>query len=154
MRVRDIMTKGVESIDEQSTLEEAARLMVQLDVGALPISDSDDRLVGMLTDRDIVVKALAAGMTPAETSAGDLAQGEPIVVIGADESVEEAIELMTRHQVRRLPVVDGAELVGMLSQADICRYVANDQAGRLVEAISAPTSAPAMPALPAGTRPH
>jgi CBS domain-containing protein len=149
------MTKGVESIDEDSTLAEAAKLMVQLDVGALPISDADDHLVGMLTDRDIVVKALAAGMAPAETSARELAQTEPVVVIGADQSVDEAIDLMMRHQIRRLPVVDDGELVGMLTQADISRAVANDQAGRLVEAISAPTSAPSpMPALPAGMRPH
>ena len=133
------MTKGPESIDESATLADAARKMVQLDVGALPISDTDDRLVGMLTDRDIVVKATPPGADPAATTAGELMQTASVVVIEADRSIDEAVELMMQHQVRRLPVVDDGALVGMLSQADVCRYVANDQAGRLVEAISAPS---------------
>jgi CBS domain-containing protein len=96
----------------------------------------NDRLKGMLSDRDIVVKALAQGKDPANTRAGELAEGKP-VTIGADDSVEEALHTMAEHKVRRLPVIDGHELIGIVSQADLARSVDEDQVGELVEAISA-----------------
>lgn len=132
---RDIMTGGAECIGENETLEEAARKMKDLDVGSLPICGEDNRLKGVLTDRDIVVKCLAGGSDPREVKAGELAERKP-VTIGADDSIEEAIKTMADHQVRRLPVIDGHDLVGMLSQADIARNYPEDRVGELVELIS------------------
>jgi CBS domain-containing protein len=104
-------------------------------VGALPICGDDDRLKGMITDRDIVVKCVADGADPSTVQADSFAEGKP-VTIGADDSVEEALRTMTEHGVRRLPVIDGHELVGMLSQADIAKNLPDDQVAQLVEAIS------------------
>jgi CBS domain-containing protein len=102
----------------------------------MPICGEDNRLKGMLTDRDIVVKVLAQGRDPSRTRAGELGEGKP-VTIGADDSVEEALRTMKEHGVRRLPVIDGHDLVGVVSQADIATNVSNEQTGDLVEAISA-----------------
>jgi CBS domain-containing protein len=90
----------------------------------------------MLTDRDIVVKVLAAGKDPAGTRAGELGDGKP-VTIGADDSVDEALRTMTDHKVRRLPVIDGHDLVGIVSQADLATNIDEQKVGDLVEAISA-----------------
>jgi CBS domain-containing protein len=132
---REITTPGAECIGENQSLEEAARRMRDLDVGALPICGENDRLQGVLTDRDIVVRCLAVGTDPRAVKAGQLAQGKP-VTIGADDSVEAALDTMQAHQVRRLPVIDGHDLVGMISQADIARHLPEDRVGELVELIS------------------
>jgi CBS domain-containing protein len=132
---RDIMTGGVECVAADETLTTAARKMRDLEVGALPICGEDNRLKGMLTDRDIVIGCIAAGGDPDSTKAGDLAQGKP-VTIGADDSVEEALRTMSEHAVRRLPVIDGYDLVGMVSQADIARNLPDSSVGDLVAAIS------------------
>ena len=132
---RDIMTGGVECVGENETLADAARKMRDLDVGSLPICGEDNRLKGMLTDRDIVVRCLAEGRDPASTRAGELAQGEP-VTIGADDPVEEILRTMSQYRVRRLPVIDGHDLVGVVSQADVARNLPEDRVGDLVEAIS------------------
>src|SRR4051812_4066178 len=133
---RDVMTGGAECIGEGETLIDAARKLAELDVGAMPICGEDNRLKGMLTDRDIVVKVLAQGKDPASTKAGELGQGKP-VTIGADDSVEEALHTMAEHKVRRLPVIDGHDLIGIVSQADLARSVDEEKVGDLVEAISA-----------------
>jgi CBS domain-containing protein len=133
--VREIMTPGAECVGENETLEAAARKMKDLDVGALPICGEHERLVGVVTDRDIVVRCLAIGTDPRQVTAGQLAEGKPVTV-GADDSVEEAVRTMTDHQVRRLPVIDGHDLVGMVSQADIARSMPEDRVGELVELIS------------------
>ncbi|KHL05215.1 CBS domain-containing protein [Sinomonas humi] len=132
---REIMTPGAECVGENETLEVAAQKMRDLDVGVLPICGDDNRLKGVITDRDIVVKCLAEGGDPRNTKAGSLAEGKP-VTIGADDSVEEAIQTMQAHKVRRLPVVDGHDLVGMVAQADIARSLPEDQVGELVKLIS------------------
>ena len=132
---RDIMTPDVTCVGERETLAEAARKMADLGVGALPICGQDDRLKGMLTDRDIVVKALARDRSPADITAGELGEGKP-VTIGADDEVAEILRTMATHQVRRLPVIDGHDLVGMVSQADIARNLPDRKIGDLVEAIS------------------
>jgi CBS domain-containing protein len=129
------MTPGAECVGENETLEVAARKMKDLDVGALPICGEDNRLKGVVTDRDIVIKCLAEGGDPRTTTAGSLGEGKP-VTIGADDSVEEAIRTMEEHRVRRLPVIDGHDLVGMVSQADIARSLSEDQVGELVKLIS------------------
>ena len=122
-------------VGENETLLDAARKLAELDVGSLPICGEDDRLKGMLTDRDIVVKALAQGKEPGSTKAGELGQGEA-VTIGADDSIDEALRTMIDHKVRRLPVIDGKQLVGIISQADVATNVDEERVGDLVEAIS------------------
>ena len=115
---REIMSGGVDCIGENETVAEAARKMAQLGVGALPICGQDDRLKGMLTDRDIVVKVIAEGKDPNSCKAGELGQGKPVTV-GADDSVEELVRTMAQHQVKRLPVIDGHRLVGVVSESDV-----------------------------------
>ena len=133
---RDIMTTGTECAQADETLVDAARKMRDLDVGALPICGQDNRLHGMVTDRDIVIRCIAEGGDPASTKVSDLGGGET-VTIGADDSVEEVLHTMAQHKVRRLPVIDGHQLVGMVSQADVARSLPEDKVGELVEAISA-----------------
>ena len=133
--VREIMTGGVECIGENETLEAAARKMKELDVGALPICGEDNRLKGMITDRDIVLNCVAEGMDTTQTKVADYA-GDEVVTIGADDSIEEALATMSRAGVRRLPVIDGHDLVGIVSQADVARHLPEDKIGDLVEAIS------------------
>jgi CBS domain-containing protein len=134
--VREVMSSDCECINSTETVLDAARKLKELDVGSMPICGEDDRLKGMLTDRDIVVKVLAEGRDPASTTAGDLGEGKP-VTIGADDSIDEALRTMSEHKVRRLPVIDGHDLVGIVAQADIARNVDEEQVGDLVEAISA-----------------
>jgi CBS domain-containing protein len=129
------MTGGAECIGENETLEQAAKKLADLDVGAMPICGEDNRLKGMLTDRDIVLKVVAEGKGPNSTKAGELGEGKP-VTIGADDSVEEALRTMTDHKVRRLPVIDGHDLIGIVSQADIAKNLPGERTGELVEAIS------------------
>ena len=137
-KARDVMTPDATCVGENETLLDAARKLADLDVGALPICGEDDRLKGMLTDRDIVVKVLAQGKDPASTRAGELGQGDAkTVTIGADDSMEEALRTMIDHKVRRLPVIDGKRLVGIISQADIATNLDEERVGDLVEAISA-----------------
>jgi CBS domain-containing protein len=129
------MTPDVECVGENETLADAARKMRDLNVGALPICGEDNRLKGMLTDRDIAVKCVAEGGDPQTVKAGELGDGKP-VTIGADDSVEEALRAMKEYKVRRLPVIDGHSLVGMVSQADIAKNIDPSRVGDVVEAIS------------------
>jgi CBS domain-containing protein len=133
---RDIMTGGVECASVNDSLTDAAKKMRDLDVGALPICGEDNRLQGMITDRDIVTNCVANGGDPNGIMVEEYAAGEAIT-IGADDSVEETLRTMTEHGVRRLPVIDGQELVGIVSQADVAKHLSPDQIGQLLEAISA-----------------
>jgi CBS domain-containing protein len=131
------MSDDCTCIGENDSVLDAANLLAKLDVGAVPICGEDNRLKGMLTDRDIVVKVLAQGKDPASTKAGELGQGDgKTVTIGADDSIDEALATMSSHKVRRLPVIDGKDLVGIISQADIARNIDEEKVGDLVEAIS------------------
>jgi CBS domain-containing protein len=134
---RDVMSGGADCVSENDTVQTAAERLAELDVGAMPICGEDDRLHGMLTDRDIVVKVLAKGKDPSSVKAGELADQGEVVTIGADDSVDEALRTMADHKVRRLPVIDGHRLVGVVSQADLAREREPDKVGELVEAISA-----------------
>ncbi len=145
---RDVMTPDAQCIGENDSVVDAAKRLRDLNVGAMPICGEDDRLKGMLTDRDIVVKVLAEGKDPASTLAGELGEGKP-VTIGADDSLDEALRTMTEHKIRRLPVIDGHELVGIISQADLARSIDESRVGDLVEAISTGARAP-QPAPPTG----
>lgn len=135
LTAREIMTPDAECIGEDDSLTEAAQRLRDLGVGSMPICGADNRLKGMLTDRDIVVEGVAVGKDPAKTRAGDFG-GEKPVTIGADDSVDEAIATMEQHQVRRLPVIDGHDLIGMIAQPDIARALPEDQAGELVKLVS------------------
>ncbi|MDZ5444204.1 CBS domain-containing protein [Micromonospora sp. 4G57] len=132
---REIMTSDVTCVREQDDLKAAARRMAELGVGSLPICGDDNRLKGMLTDRDIVVKVLAEGRDPGSVTAGELAQGEA-VTIGADDDAAEILRTMGKHKVRRLPVIDGRELVGIVAVADVARSLPERPVGDLIEAIS------------------
>ena len=134
--VRDAMHEGCECVGESQTVLEAAKRMEELDVGVMPICGDDDRLKGMLTDRDIVVKVLAHDMDPAMTRTGELAQGAPITV-ASDAPVDEALSLMREHAVKRLPVLDeDRQLCGIITEADIATHISQERTGELVGAIA------------------
>jgi CBS domain-containing protein len=135
-KARDVMTPECKCVSETDTVLDAAKRLSELDVGAMPICGQDDRLKGMITDRDIIVKVLAQGKDPAEVKVGEFAQGKP-VTIGADDSIEEALDVMSEHKVRRLPVIDGHDCVGVISQADVATDLPDEKVGDLVAAISA-----------------
>ncbi|MFJ6752078.1 CBS domain-containing protein [Streptomyces sp. NPDC091266] len=132
---RDLMTPSAECISVNDSVSDAARKLTELGVGALPICGTDDKLKGVLTDRDVTVKVLGKGRDPQQTRVGDLAQGEA-VTIGADDSANEIFATMARHRVRRLPVIDGHRLVGMVALADVARALPDPQVGDLLEALS------------------
>jgi CBS domain-containing protein len=132
---REIMTPDVTCIGEKESLAEAARKMADLDVGSLPICGDDNRLKGMLTDRDIVVKVLAKDRNPADCTAGELAQGKP-VTIGADDDAAEILRTMSEHKVRRLPVIDGHQLVGIVAIADVAKALPDRPVGDLIDAVT------------------
>jgi CBS domain-containing protein len=137
-KARDIMSDDCTCIGENDSVLDAAKRLAELNVGSLPICGDDDRLKGMLSDRDIVVKVLANDKDPASVKAGELGQGDgKTVTIGADDSVDEALRTMIEHKVRRLPVIDDRKLVGIVSQADVATNVDEERVGDLVEAISA-----------------
>jgi CBS domain-containing protein len=132
---RDLMTPDPACVRESDTVRTAAEQMSKLNVGSLPICGEDNRLKGMLTDRDIVVKVLAGGKDPMAVLAGELAQGEA-VTIGADDDAEEILRTMRDHQVRRLPVIDGHDLVGIVALADVARALPDAPVGDLLDALS------------------
>ncbi|HEX2574869.1 MAG TPA: CBS domain-containing protein [Aquihabitans sp.] len=136
-KARDIMTEGTEHLSADDTVADAAQRLATADVGAMPVCDENGKLQGMVTDRDLVVKVLAQGKDPQSTTLAEIADQPEVVTIGADDSLEEAIKTMTSHKVRRLPVIDGDQLVGMVSQADLAVNCPAEQVGDLVEAISA-----------------
>ncbi|WP_406449472.1 CBS domain-containing protein [Streptomyces sp. NBC_00876] len=125
---KDIMHTGASWIPAHETLDRAAQMMREQNVGALPISANgeQDRMVGILTDRDIVVGCVAMGHDPSKVTAGDLAQGTPRW-IEADAGVEEVLEEMQNHRIRRLPVVENKMLIGMISEADLAQHLSEDQ---------------------------
>ncbi|MEY9969133.1 CBS domain-containing protein [Streptacidiphilus sp. MAP12-16] len=133
---RDMMHSGAQSIPATETLTRAAMMMRQLNVGALPISDSNDRMCGIVTDRDIVVMCVAAGMDPAKMTCGELAQGTPRW-ISADADLKDVLDMMESHQIRRLPVVENKRLIGMISEADLAHHLTDAQLHEFVEKVYA-----------------
>jgi CBS domain-containing protein len=133
---RDIMHPGCECLGINENLTDAARRMAEQNVGALPVCGEDNRLKGIITDRDIVVKCIAKGKNPADVKAGDLIREGHIRWINADADIDEALHQMAEHKIRRLPVLENKELVGIISQADLAMKLPEDKVGELVEAIS------------------
>jgi CBS domain-containing protein len=133
--IRDIMTPNPRSVDTQATVVEAARVMRDENVGIVPITEGD-RLVGTVTDRDIAVRVVAEGRNPESTTVGEIASRE-LVTIDPQQDLDEALRLMARHQVRRLPVVEeDGKLVGIVAQGDIALHASDEQTGDVVEEIS------------------
>jgi CBS domain-containing protein len=133
---REIMTPDAQWCPEDATAADAARKMADNNVGALPVCGSDGKLSGVISDRDLAVKVVAEGRDPSSVKLSELVGGGEVVTIGADDSVEDAIKTMKDHAVRRLPVIDGTNLVGIVSQADIARAMPDAKIGDLVDAIS------------------
>jgi CBS domain-containing protein len=134
--VRDAMTDDPRSIGPSASVVEAARLMRDEHIGSLPITDGDT-LVGMITDRDITTRVVAEAADLATKTVGDV-YSQDLISVEPDKDLEEALGLMARHQVRRLPVVEEGRLVGIVAQADIALTLSEDEkkTGELVEAIS------------------
>jgi CBS domain-containing protein len=134
--VRDLMTPDVRCIPASETLDRAAQLMREHHIGALPVKGSDEELTGIITDRDIVVKCIAAGHDPAKKTAGDLAEGTPLSVdVSAD--ADEAVRVMSDARIRRLLVLENGVPVGMVTEADLARALPADQLVTFVSAVYA-----------------
>jgi CBS domain-containing protein len=133
---RDIMSSNPHIMKVDDTAGDIAKVLADEGIGAVVICNDENRLQGMVTDRDLTVEVIARGKDPKTTKASELLDGTEVVTIGADDTVEEAVATMKSHAVRRLPVIDGTEVVGMVSQADIAKAADRDLVGKLVEAIS------------------
>ena len=134
MSIRDVMTSEVKACEPTATVAEAAKVMAQEDVGPVPIVE-DGRLTGIVTDRDIVVKAVAEGKDMNATTVREIASRD-LITVSPDDDLNDALNLMAENQVRRLPVVDGDRLVGIVAQADVARTGRDKKTGAVVEEIS------------------
>lgn len=132
------MTTQVETTSSMQPLHEAARLMRSGDFGSIPVVD-DGRLVAVLTDRDIVIRAVAEQMDTMTTTVGEIASADPVTV-EPDQRLDDALEIMSHYRVRRLPVVEDGRLVGVLSQADVALEAKEKVVGEVVQEISQPAS--------------
>jgi len=133
--VKDLMTSNPRSIDSDKSTAYAAKMMRDENVGLAPIVEGD-RLIGTVTDRDITIRVVAEGKNPESTKVTEIASTE-LVTVEPKQDLDEALRLMAKHQVRRLPVVEeGGRLVGVVAQADVARNADDAQTGELVEKIS------------------
>jgi CBS domain-containing protein len=140
MTARDAMTAGTQCVGESQTLLDACRMMRDLEVGAVPICGDDNRLKGMITDRDIVVDCCAEGRDPADIHAGEMA-GE-LHWVDADADISECLHLMESHQIKRLPVIDVKDdhrLIGMISESDLAKNITDEQLAEFVGRVYAPS---------------
>ncbi|MFJ5927464.1 CBS domain-containing protein [Kitasatospora sp. NPDC092948] len=135
---KEIMHPGAECVTGEQTLADAARIMRERDVGALPICGEKQQLLGIVTDRDIVLRCIAEGRDPGSVQCLELALGRPMV-IEEDEDAELVLEVMEDHRVRRLPVINHPDhqLVGMISEADIARHLPQERLAEFVTAVTA-----------------
>lgn len=132
----EIMHPGAQWIPAGETLDRAAQLMARLNVGALPVSDENERLCGIITDRDIVVSCVAKGHDPSVVTCGDLCQGTPRW-IDAEADISDVLDEMESHQIKRLPVIQDKRLVGMISEADLAQHLSEEQIAGFVEKVYA-----------------
>jgi CBS domain-containing protein len=132
--VKDLMTPNPTTVEPETPVSEAAKRMAREDVGPLPVVE-DDRLVGIVTDRDLVIRVIADDRDPGSTTVREAASGG-LVTVSPDDDLVKTLDLLAKHQVRRLPVVDGDRLVGIVAQADVAREVGSARVGDVVEAIS------------------
>ena len=132
--IRDVMTENPTSCEPSTTIVEAAKVMAEEDVGPVPVVEGG-RIVGLVTDRDLVVRVLAEGRDPNSTTIGDIASAD-LVTVQPDSDLNEALSLMSQNQVRRLPVVEDGRLVGIVAQADVARAADEEETGEVVQDIS------------------
>jgi CBS domain-containing protein len=133
--IRDAMTPDPQTVQSSATIVEVAQLMKSEDVGVIPVVEGGN-LLGVVTDRDIVLRVVAEGNDPQTAKAGDVASSS-LVTVDPQQDLDEALRLMAQHQVRRLPVVEeDGRLVGMLAQADVARESSDAKTGEVVEEIS------------------
>ncbi|ACU38968.1 CBS domain-containing protein [Actinosynnema pretiosum subsp. pretiosum] len=130
---REIMHAGVMCVQDNQTLEEAAVMMRDMKVGSLPICGSDDKLKGIITDRDIVISCVAAGISPADMRAGQLARN--LHWVDADTDITDVLETMEVNQIRRIPVLENHRLVGMVSESDLAKHLDDDQLAEFIERV-------------------
>ena len=135
--IRDLMTTNPKTVDPSAKVVDAARLMRQEDVGPVPVVENGDRLAGIVTDRDIVLRVVAEGGDPQSTTVGEI-MSRDLVTVDPDQPLDEALRLMAKHQVRRLPVAEeDGRLVGIVAQADVATELGDDRlTGEIVEKIS------------------
>lgn len=137
MNVEQAMHKGASCVSPDAPIAEIARLMKKDDIGAVPVCEND-RLVGMITDRDMALRLLSNGADPKSQTARDV-MTKGIIYCRSDQSIEDAIHLMEDKKVRRLPVInDKKRLVGMLSLSDISHHASRELSGELVQAVAMP----------------
>jgi CBS domain-containing protein len=139
-KVRNAMTPGVRAVAPTDSVTEAAQAMKEQDVGSLPVVEGA-RLVGIVTDRDIVVRAVAEGVDPRTATVGEVTSGD-LVTVEPDEDLDDALKLMAQHRIRRLPVVEDGRLVGVVAQADVALEANDKDAGEMLAEISQPASTP------------
>ena len=138
MKVKEIMTRTPATCTPETTLQEVAKTMVGRDCGAVPVVRNANQLAGIITDRDVVVRAVAEGRNPLTLTASSC-MTSPTVTVREDASIDELTDLMEAKQIRRVPVVDGSgALVGIVAQADVARHTSRKDAGELVRDVSAP----------------
>jgi len=137
MSVREAMTASVSSVSPSQSLADAAEVMKGADVGSVPVVD-EGRLAGIVTDRDIVTRAVAEQRNPQDVKVDEIASHD-LVTVEPGQDLDEALALMARHKIRRLPVLEEGRLVGMLAQADIALGAKEQKVGEMVEQISQPT---------------
>jgi CBS domain-containing protein len=136
MKIAEVMTQRPRAVTAQMTVREAARLMDEEDVGSLPVVDEGERLIGIVTDRDVAVRVVGRGLDSDTTVVGDVASID-VAVLTPDHDLDDALRLMAREQVRRVPiVVRENQLVGIIAQADVARAGKEKTTGEVVEAIS------------------
>ena len=135
-KIAEVMTQRPRAVTAQMSVREAARLMDEEDVGSLPVVDEGERLIGIVTDRDVAVRVVGRGLDSDKTVVGDVAS-QDVVALTPDHDLDDALRLMAQEQVRRLPIVlRENQLVGMLAQADVAHAGKEKATGELVEAIS------------------
>jgi CBS domain-containing protein len=132
--IKEVMTSQVKACEPNTTVADAAKVMAKEDVGPVPIVE-EGRLIGIVTDRDIVVRVVAEGRDPSSTTVGEIASRD-LVTVSPDDELDAALKQLAQNQVRRIPVVEGDRLVGIVAQADIARLGSDAKTGEVVEEIS------------------
>jgi CBS domain-containing protein len=133
-QIRDVMTANPTTCEPKATVVDAAKVMAREDIGAVPIVEGG-RLVGLVTDRDIIVRTVSEGRDVKTTTVKDVASKD-LVTVAPDEDLDRALQLMSQHQVRRIPVVEGDRVVGIVAQADVARAADEERTGEVVQQIS------------------
>jgi CBS domain-containing protein len=137
---REIMTPAPQCCSGETLLNEVANLMVEADCGEIPVTDASNRLIGVVTDRDIVCRVVAKGKNPSAVTAAEC-MSEPVVVVNEDTTLADVMSVMEENQIRRVPVVDaGGCCCGIISQADVAQCASETETGEMVREVSKETA--------------